>query len=106
MAPASRLARLMAVELVVVTAMLIVPLPVTKEVIAMLTKVLAVLIAPEDPAKGPSIAGALLKVMLFSTQLVLLTPLILTPVLEVLLANNRKVTLEGAPFSPCTENFI
>jgi hypothetical protein len=84
-APVSRLAILMAVELVVVTAMLIVPLPLTKEVTLMLTKVLAVLTAPDEPANGPSTAGALLKVMVVSPQLVSLTPLILTPVVEVLL---------------------
>jgi hypothetical protein len=60
LAPDSRLARLMAVELVVVTAILNVPLPVINEVTLMLMKVLAVLIAPEDPATLPSMAGMLL----------------------------------------------
>jgi hypothetical protein len=96
---------LMAVELVLVTAILIVPLPVTKAVTSMLIKVLAVLIAPDEPADGPLIAGSLLKVMLVSPQLVLLTPLVLTPVVEVLVANRRNVTWEGAPLSPVMLNF-
>jgi len=86
--------------------MLIVPLPLTKEVTLMLTKVLAVLTAPDEPAKGPSIAGALLKVIVVSPQLVLLTPLILTPVVEVLLKKSRIVAWDGALLRPCTLNFI
>ena len=60
LAPVSRLARLMDVELVVVTAILIVPFPLTRGVMLILIQVLAVLMGPDDPVTVPLMAGMLL----------------------------------------------
>jgi hypothetical protein len=71
-APDWRLARLMAVLLLVVTARLKAPFPVMNEVTSMVFQVFA-LIEPEEPSTLPT-AGALLKLMVDSVQVLFVTP--------------------------------
>jgi hypothetical protein len=71
-APDWRLARLMAVLLLVVTARLKVPFPVMNEVTSIVFQVFA-LTDPEEPRTLPT-AGALLKLMVDSVQVLFVTP--------------------------------
>lgn len=97
-APDSRLARLMAVLLSVVTARLKTPFPVMNEVTSIVFQVLAVT-DPEEPSTLPT-AGALLKLIVDSVQVLFMTPRASIPRLWLLLAKMRRVAFVTVPLSP------
>jgi hypothetical protein len=100
-APVSRLAKVLAAELVIVSPKLTSPFPVTKPVTSISTHVPPVN-GPDDPATVPLMAGALLNVILPSLHVVFATLRTSTPIVELLLANSRSVAWVTLPVSPCT----
>ena len=104
-APLSRLARLIWVLLVVVTAMPTTPFPWTSGVISIETQVPSAN-PPDDPVMDVDIAGALEYVTAISSQAVSATFRMLIPVDDPLLAKIRKVALVTGPGNPWTLNLI